>query len=263
MISVLIPSKNEQYLYKTIDDIQSKSDVEIIVGLDGWTIPLDKNWKPKNPERIKWHIETETIGQRAMTNKLAKMSDKKYLMKIDAHCSFSQGFDNELLDKMDDRTIMAPYLLRLNPETWQPIPKPASSAFCFDSQLVMQYHREAENKELLNETMCLQGSAWIISRENFWKWNICEEELGSWGGQAAELGIKAFLNGGRCITNKNCYYAHLFREKEDEFPYQRDKGIIFNTLENLRKKCRNKDLIPLIEKFNYPCNWKEFVAKLK
>lgn len=264
-LSILIPSRNEIFLQKTIDDLQEhiEDDTEIIVGLDGWTIPINKEWQPKFPERIKWIIETEGIGQRAMTNKLAKMSEAEYIMKIDAHCSFSQGFDVELLSKIDDKTIMAPYLLKLNPD-WSIIHKPANSAYCFDTNLVFQYNREAENKELLNETMCLQGSAWVISRKNYWDWNICEESLGNWGGQAAELGIKAYLNGGRCITNKNCYYAHLFREKEEEFPYQRNKEIIKETLAELRERYLNKKLAGLIEKFNYPCDWtKEFVANLK
>lgn len=240
-LSILIPSRNEPYLQKTIEDIEKhkEGDTEIL-------------WK-----------EDYGIGQRALTNELARLSNAEYILKVDAHCSFSQGFDVEMLKAMDDKTIMAPYLLRLNAENWQIIPKPTSSAYCFDTDLVFQYHREAENDELINETMCLQGSAWMVSRETYWKWNLGDESLGSWGGQGAELGIKAYLNGGKCVTNKNAYYAHLFRENEEDFPYQRDKEKIRKTNAEIKKRFLNKNIAGLIEKFGYPSNWtKEKVVDL-
>lgn len=259
MISILIPSKNEKYLAKTVQDIfqHAEGDVEVFVGLDGWTDEI--------PEILATKIikHKTSIGQRAMTNELARLSTAKYIMKTDAHCSFSQGFDLELVKAMDDKTIMAPYLLKLDAENWEPLPQTPSASFAFDTDLVFQYNREAENQELITETMCLQGSAWMITRENYWKWNICDETLGSWGGQGAELGIRAFLNGGACKVNKNCYYAHLFREKEEDFPYQRNKAHIMATLQELRKRYKKKSIAPLIEKYNYPANWtKENVADL-
>lgn len=272
-LSILIPSRNEIHLNHTIEDIliHSKDDTEIIVGIDGdirgfimfqSRIQTNKLWVD-NAKRIKLLNKEECIGQRALTNELARMSEADYLMKVDAHCSFSDGFDAELLKVVDDKSIVAPYLMRLDEATWQPVPRPVTSSYCFDKDLVFQYNTKAENFDLVNETMCLQGSAWVISRKNYWDWNICDETLGSWGGQATELGIKAFLNGGRCLTNKNCFYAHLFREKEEQFPYQRDKGKIFETLESLRKKYKNKSITGLIQKFGYPADWtKELVDNL-
>lgn len=248
-LSILIPARNEPYLQKTVDDIltHSEADTEVLVGMDG-------QWVNMNPDpRLEVVFEATSIGQRAITNKLAKRASGRYVMKVDAHCSFSQGFDRIMLESMDDRTIMAPYLLALDVEKWEPRPKPTSSAYYFDTNFVFQYHRNAENLEPLNETMCLQGSAWMVSRENYWKWNLCDESYGSWGSQGVELGIQAWLNGGRCVTNKNTYYAHLFRESDADFPYERDH-VQLRKAHNLIKErfIGNERVLELAKKFNAP-----------
>ena len=258
-LSILIPARNEPYLQKTIDDIfkHSVGDTEVLVALDGYYAELKKH-----PRLGVVHFK-ESIGQRAATNALASFSKAKYVMKIDAHCSFSQGFDARMMLRMDNKTIMAPYLLTLDADNWEPRHYPMSSAYCFDTNLVMQYNTKAENKELVNETMCLQGSAWMVERENYWKWKLGDESLGSWGHQGVELGIKAYLNNGRCVTNKDCFYAHLFREKEEDFPYERDKGAIKATSDEFKKRFLNARIAGLIEKYNYPCDWTpEFMHSL-
>jgi hypothetical protein len=231
MISILIPSRNEPYLQRTIQDIRehAETDIEILTE------------------------EDPGIGQRALTNKLCKQAKGEFVFKVDAHCSFSQGFDRVLLESMDDKTIMAPYLLILDAERWEVRNKPTASRYYFDRDFVMQY--DTQDTEMLSETMCLQGSAWMISRENYWKWNVCDESYGSWGSQAVELGIQAYLNGGRCVTNKNCYYGHLFRTKDEDFPYERDHEQMRRTNAEIKRRFEGK-IDGLIEKFNHPGNWK-------
>jgi aldehyde:ferredoxin oxidoreductase len=61
----------------------------LIVGLDGeWADPTIKD----HPKITIIH-HSISIGQRAITNECAKLSTSKYLMKVDAHCSFDKGFD--------------------------------------------------------------------------------------------------------------------------------------------------------------------------
>lgn len=69
-LSILIPARNEPYLQKTINDIleHSEVDTEIIVGIDGWSVELEKH------ERVFVHERKVPIGQRAMTNELAMSS---------------------------------------------------------------------------------------------------------------------------------------------------------------------------------------------
>jgi glycosyltransferase involved in cell wall biosynthesis len=250
-LSILIPARKEKYLAETVRDLLTKieSDTEIIVGIDG-----DKDYIEFNYPKVITYVSEKNIGQRAMTNRLALMSKAKFLMKIDAHVLFSKGFETELLKAMDDRTIMSPYLLALDAEKWKPIPQPATSKYCFDPDLIFHFDRENETEEMIEETMCLQGCAFIVSRETYWRWNLCDESLGSWGKQGVELGIKAYLNGGRCVTNKNCYVAHLFRK---EFPYERNTEEIQKTLDAVTKRMKTKKIKGLIEKFGRPCGWTE------
>jgi glycosyltransferase involved in cell wall biosynthesis len=257
MISIIIPARNEPHLQRTIDDLfaHAETDIEVIVGLDGW--------KPKELHaplsRFLVVYEEKSIGQRAMMNRLAECSTAKYVMKLDAHCSMAQGFDRVMLEDMDGKTIMAPYLLPLDADTWTVRHQPRHSMYYFDTNLVMQHGEN--NEEMVNETMCLQGSCFLTTRENYWKWNLCDESLGSWGGQGSELGIKAFLNGGRCVTTKKTYYGHLFRQDELDFPYERDMAQIRKSQQAIIQKYKNKKLAPLIRKFNYPCDWTKDLVK--
>lgn len=247
-LSILIPSKDEELLHKTIQDVLAhiEGDTEIIVGFDGW---IKDTYIYDNP-KIDWVIRHHGIGQRAMTNELAKISKAQYLMKIDAHCSFSQGFDVKLMAEMDDKTILSPMLLPLYPESWEINGKKQMLQFNFGKDFVMQ-HTEGDE----GETMCLQGSAWMIERENYWKWNVCDESLGSWGGQAVELGIAAWLNGGRCKTTRSAYYGHVFRHKDEEFPYERGANPgQFATLELKRRYENDPRIAELAKKFGKEWN---------
>lgn len=240
-LSIVIPALNEPYLDKTVADIKRHAvlSIEVLVGDDA----------------------IEKLGQRALTTKLVNQAKGKYIMKTDAHCLFSQGFDKELLSVMDGKTIAAPYLLRLDAENWRPIPKPSTGSYVFDSNLVFQYGEE--NNQLITETMCLQGSCWMTEKQNYYDWELGDESIGSWGGQGTELGIKAWYNNGKCVTNKNCYYAHLFRESELDFPYTRDKAQIKKTTDEVVKRFKNKRIAGLIKKYNFPADWsEELVADL-
>lgn len=255
-LSIIIPARNEKYLQRTIEDILEhiEGDTEILVGLDGDLPSLVPSIAIKS-KTITVERMASPIGQRALMNRLTNLSKAKYIMKVDGHCSFSQGFDRKMMEAIDDKTIMSPYMMKLDAENWQIMPQNPTSMYVFDTDLVMQHWREGANEELINETMVPVGAAFMVTRENYWKWNLCDESLGSWGGQNTELGIKAYLNGGRCVTNKNVYFGHMFREKKDDFPYDRGEHPGQFALEELRKRYKNKSIAGLIEKFNYPANW--------
>jgi len=241
MITVVIPVKNEKYIRKTVESLLENAvgDVEVLFR------------------------EDYGIGQRGITNELVREARGDLIMKTDGHCLFSKGWDKSMVSRMMDNMIMAPYLLSLDEETWTPRHAPLMSEYGFDSNLIMQ-HLPSHTDDLVVETMCLQGSCWLVTKENYWKWNLGELGLGSWGMQGTELGIKAYLNGGVCVTNKDCYYAHLFRQLEVDFPYQRDMKAIEKTKNIFIQKYKRKNIKGLIEKFNYPLDWdKEKVDNLE
>lgn len=249
-LSILIPARNEMFLAQTIEDIKAhaKSDFEIIAVLDGaWADPVIID----HP-RVNLIYHSQSIGQRAACNEAARVASGKYLMKVDAHCSFEDGFDVKLLADMRDDWTVAPAMRNLHAFNWvcanghrryqgpsgacaecgKPTSmevvwiakeNPQSTSYCFDPTPHFQYFKEfasrPEGKGDLSETMSLQGSFFMISRKRWFELNICDENWGSWGSQGIEVALKTWLSGGRVIVNKRTWYAHLFRTQGGDFGF--------------------------------------------
>lgn len=288
-LSILIPARNEEFLQRTIEDIfeHIEGDTEVIIGLDGWDGDVHALPSPRG-DRLKYHGYKKAIGQRAMTNLLAQQSEAKYLMKVDAHCSFSQGFDVKMMEAMDDNTLMIPRTLNLHAydwicaehgrnyqglpcckeakkmEIWQVKPRPIIDGFYFGKDMICQFDERPKEGDLV-ETMCVQGSAWMCPREKYYEWELGDENYGSWGSQGVEIGCKVWLSGGRVVANRNVFYAHLFRRHE-EFPYERDMAEVDKTyqyhkdlfLNDKWPKAKHK-LSWLVEKFEFPLDWQSMV----
>lgn len=115
-LSIIIPSRNEMFLAKTIEDILShiEGNTEIIAILDGqWANPP----VPDN-DRVTLIYHNESVGQRAATNEGVNISRAKYIMKVDAHCAFDQGFDVKMMADMQDSWTMAPLMKNLHAFDW-------------------------------------------------------------------------------------------------------------------------------------------------
>lgn len=263
-LSVLIPARKEQYLDRTVQDIleHSKGRIEVLVGLDEYTSPsriaeLERNKDP----RVQYVYVDDNIGQRAMTRKLAKLAQGRHIMKTDAHCSYGPGFDTALLEDIRDDMILAPVTFPLDAETWTVQHRKPMSNFYFDRNLVMQFNTEQPTE--LTETMCLQGSSFMLTRALYFSLGLDEPGFGSWGSQGVEIGCKGWLSGNRVMTTKNTYYAHLFRTTDADFPYDRglNPGKEANEyakrlfIDGEWKQGKHK-LEWLVEKFGRPGDWK-------
>lgn len=130
---------------------------------------------------------------------------------------------------------------------------PQSTSFCFDSEPHFQYfedwkHRpqyEKDKKELgYTETMSLQGSCFVATRENYWKLKLCDESVGSWGNQGIEVATKTWLSGGRVLVNHNTWYAHMFRTQGGDFgfPYEQRGRTVSRTKQAIRDMVWNGKL---------------------
>lgn len=184
-LSILIPSRNEQWISNTVDDLlkNKRGKTQIIVGLDGeWAEPGIVD----HPD-VTVVYASESIGQRALTNRLCLLSSAKYIAKCDAHCAFDEGFDVKLMDAMkghDDWTVV-PIMRNLHawdwkcqdcgnrtyqgptPGTksskfsscekcgsmmfnqklvWNPKPSPQSTSYCFDPEPHFQYFNEFKKR---------------------------------------------------------------------------------------------------------------------
>ena len=247
-LSILIPARNEIFIQNTIDDCLQhlEGDTEILVALDGWDFDISEDSK------VKVLRFPESIGQRAATNRLAEISEAKYLMKVDAHCSFDQGFDVKMMKVMQDDWTAVPIMRNLHAFDWKcknghtryqgpsgPCEEcgeptemdikwigktnPQSTSYCFDTEPHFQYFndfkRRPESRGTITETMSLQGSCFMVTREKYHELNLCDENFGSWGSQGIEVACKTWLSGGRVVCNQSTWYAHMFRTQGGDFGF--------------------------------------------
>ena len=293
-LSILIPARNEIFLSRTIDDLLQniEGNTEILVGLDGaWAEPAIKD-----EPRVKILHYSESIGQRAMTNQLCRLSRAKYVMKVDAHCAFDKGFDVKMMAGMQDNWTAVPIMRNLHAfdwvcpdghkryqspsgvcttcgkETtrdvvWIAKHNPQSTSYCFDPEPHFQYFKDytkrpeyqEQLKTGITDTMSLQGSCFMMTRDKYWELNICDEDFGSWGSQGIEVAVKTWLSGGRVVCNHKTWYAHMFRTQGGDFgfPYPQSG----NKVQEAKKKAKdiffNSKLVPLLEKFMPISGWKQ------
>ncbi|MDO8487690.1 MAG: glycosyltransferase family 2 protein, partial [bacterium] len=303
-LSILIPARNEMFLAKTVEDILAniEGNTEIIVVEDGgWSTP----GVPQN-ERVTLIYHPVSVGQRAATNEAAKLSTAKYLMKCDAHCTFDKGFDTKMMVAMHDDWTMVPVMRNLHAfdwvcpdghrryqgpsgpckecgkETtrdilWKAKNSPNSVSYCFDSTPHFQYFgdfaKRPEARGEITETMSLQGSCWLLTREKYWELNVCDENFGSWGSQGIEVALKTWLSGGRVMCNHRTWYAHMFRTQGGDFgfPYpmsgkdqEHAKSYARDLFFNNKWPQQTQPLSWLVEKFWPVKGWtEEDLVKLK
>lgn len=252
-LSILIPARNEMFLARTIQDILDniEAETEIIAVCDGnWPAPA-----VADHPRVTLIYHSQAIGQRAATNEAARLSQAEYVMKCDAHCAFDQGFDAKLIREMQPDWTMIPAQYNLHAFDWQckkcgkrtyQGPQPAAcecghdehemmmvwqprwnrltTAWRFDQNLHFQYwgefSRRPAGKAEISDTMSCLGACWLMERRRYWELGGLDEAHGSWGQMGTELACKSWLSGGRMVTNKKTWYAHMFRTQPGfGFPY--------------------------------------------
>lgn len=275
-LSILIPACNEEWLRRTCEDILAhiEADTEIIVVLDGEPSKL-----PPPHDRLHVIDLKQRIGQRAACNLAARHSTAKYVMKLDAHCAMDQGFDRKMLAVMQDDMTLVPVLRNLHVYNWRcrhcgmeryqgprpqrcdnetctfdgpkfrkkvywfAKPSPQSTAFRFNTQLQFKYFGEQKKRQGptgIQETMSLQGSCFMATREAYFEKELCDETWGTpgvgWGQQGTEVALKTWLSGGRVMCLMDTWYAHLFRTQEGfSHPY----SGVGSSQEQAREICRD------------------------
>jgi len=282
-LSIVIPARKEMFLKRTIDNILEniEADTDVIAFLDGaWAEP-----NIPQHERVNVIYVPKAIGQRAGANRAVAISRAKYIMKVDAHCSFDKGFDRKMIEgfeKHGDNAVMVPIMRNLHAFSWKcpcghevyqsPTPgtknakvdkcpkcgkmewtrdikwigkkRPQSVSYCFDSSPHFQYFNEykktdkykKEKETGFTETMSLQGSAFMSTREKYWEWELSDEKLGNWGNQGIEVACKAWLAGGKVLVNHNTWYAHMFRTQGGDFsfPWKVSGNAVQKTKSNVK-----------------------------
>lgn len=266
-ISVIIPSKQERFLQQTIDDllVKAKGDIEVIVILDGyWPDP-----PLKEDSRVLIIHWGEGRGLRPAVNAGVAMAKGKYVMKIDAHCMFAEGFDEILKNDCDENWLVIPRRVSLDAFEWkiaetgrppidyEYISYPYAKELTSVRKGNIWYERIKERVNILiDEDMSFQGSCWFMRKSYF-------ENLGSlrvegWGTfvlEPEELGNKVWLSGGKVMINKKLWYAHWHKGKEHGRGYFIDRrNLIRGRVFNVDFWMNNK-WIPDWPKQEHPFEW--------
>lgn len=287
-LSIIIPARFEEFLDRTIQDVieHTTDQTEVIAILDGYL--------PNPPlgsygSRVTVIYNPEARGQRAAANQGVKLSNSKYVIKLDSHCAVAPGFDTEMINVMEelgDNTTLIPSMKNLHVFDWvcpdghrryqgksgpceecgKPTQKdivwisknnPTSTSYCFDSEPHFQYFNEfkkrPEGAPDISPSMSIQGSCFMCTREKWFELDICSEEFHSWGQQGIEVACKTWLSGGQVMVNKKTWYAHMFRTKGGDFgfPYENPQSKI-NENRQLTRDLFFKGTWP---KKKYPLSW--------
>lgn len=279
MLSIIIPSRKEKFLNKTIKDVleNATGDIEIIPVLDGYE-PEELITDPRvHYLRLP---ETKYTKKRHGINQAVEMSNGEYIMSLDAHCMVAKGFDEQLTKDHQPNWVQIPRRNRLDAENWT-IQIQSDSRPPIDYEYIMfdklvkyknihGFKWDSRTTERMNipidETMQFQGSCWFMTKEWFKKLDLMQiEGYSGWGQEAEEIGMKTWRAGGKVMTNKNTWYAHLHKGNT----YGR---MYFMTSKSMREcnaysynywVIENKNFfVWFINKFNppgWPPNWEEIV----
>ena len=280
MLSVIIPSRNERFLQPTVKDLLAKAEgeIEIIVILDGyWPDP-----KLEDDPRIRIIHRGASRGLRSGINTGVALAKGTHIMKIDAHCMVSQGYDKTLIADCEPNWVVIPRRKRLDAENWriQDVGKPDIDYMYLsypndpndfggaglNGKVWDEKNRDPELKKVeIDDVMSSQGSCWFMHKAYFYELDLMDEEhYGSFWNEAQEIMLKAWLSGGRCIVNKKVWYAHLHKGRKYGRGYHLPEAALTTGATYTKKwmdgSAWDKQTLPLswlVDKFKPVPTWPE------
>lgn len=232
-VSVVIPSRNEQFLVPTVRDLLAHAvgSIEVIAVLDGYWPPSDQQL-PNDP-RLRILHRGDALGMRPAINAAVAMSRGQYLLKSDGHCLWPEGYDDVLVDDYrEGNWILTPRRYALDAEAWRI--EDGNNKYPVDYEYLSYpfermddptcglhgtpwtARRDARRDVVLDADMSSQGSAWFMSRAH-WDRTIGKMDMGLFGnfyGESQEIGLKTQVTGGAMMRTKRTWYAHLRKGKK-------------------------------------------------
>jgi len=220
-LSVIIPAHKELFLQKTIDSLLEVSelgdDIEVLPVWDGteFMTPI------KADSRVRVLHFASQRGMRAAINVGLTEATGKFVMKLDAHCAFDQGFDRKMVESCVDNWLLIPRRYSLDDINWSinehkrdqprdyhyltyPLP--------LYPRMTPQVYDRSKGPEI-DDTMSFQGSCWVANREIFMRrvglLDDRKKTYGSFAAEQLEIGLKYWLKGGEVKVIKSTWYAHL------------------------------------------------------
>lgn len=278
MLDIVIPSKTEKFLDNTIRDVLANAtgDITVYPVLDGYDCPRIVD------DRVRYiqFEPTSYTKKRHAINKVAEIGEGEYLMSLDAHCMVAKGFDEQLVKDHQPNWVQIPRRHRLDAENWC-LQTQVDDRPPIDYEYIMWSADRRGSKGLhgfkwdartlerwdvpIDDTMTFQGSCWFMTKDWFKERGFMKiDGYTGWGQEAEEIGLETWKHGGRVVTNKNTWYAHLHKGKHYGRMYFMSNDALHRCYEYSWKYWvhDNKEFfIKFIEKFwpvpNWPKDWKE------
>jgi glycosyltransferase involved in cell wall biosynthesis len=231
LVSVVIPTRNEQFLQPTVIDAleHSREQIEVIACLDGYWPPAEEF--VADP-RVRYLHTGQRRGMRAAINQGVAVAKGEFIFKADGHIMFGQDFDAILAADCEKDWVVVPRRKRLDPENWceldvgkpdidymfltYPSDKQAWGGKGLNGYVWDELNKNRDLKAVeIDDLMSSQGSGWFMRRDYFhWLELMDESCYGTFWNEFQEIGLKTWLSGGRVIVNKRTFYCHLHKGKK-------------------------------------------------
>jgi len=286
-LTIIIPSRTEKFLQRTILDVLEKADgpIQVYPVLDGYDIPEEEVVNDPRVEYIRLP-EAKYTQKRHGINKCVELTNNKFVMSLDAHCMFAKGFDTVLKRDWQETWVMVPRRNRLDAENWcLQIQNDARPPIDYEYVMFpntargrLGIHGFRWDKRTydrwdipIDDILTMQASCWFMSKDWFKKCGFMQVEgYTGWGQEAEEICFTTWMKGGKCKVDKNTWYAHLHKgakygrmywmsraENRESYAYSWNKWIHEN----------QEFFFSLIEKFlpmpKWPKDWKKRLREMK
>lgn len=222
VVSVIIPARNEIFLPQTIDDLCAKArgPLEVIAILDGY-------WPERISEdkRVHYVHHTKPRGMRAGLNEGVELARGEFVMKLDAHCMVSEGFDVVLAQTCQPDWVCVPTRHRLDAENWcvsngnRPPINYQFIDLSNDGLNGKEWREKNADRSLdavrVADIISCQGSCYFMHKAHWCAMGLLDEErYGTFRKDPQEVMFKTWTSGGRCVRVKDAWYAHLHKGRQ-------------------------------------------------
>lgn len=232
-VSVIIPSRNEQFLTKTIRDLLDKAqgDIEVIAALEGY-------WPDEvvDDPRVVYSHSGSPRGMRGAINAGVRIASGDFVMKCDAHCMFGEGYDVILSEACEPNWVCVPTRYRLEPESWtreedrpEDNRRPINYLYLkpdMGGMDVVEWRQKNDDASFdildVDDIFTMQGSCYFLPKDLYHELELLDEaHYGTFRKDPQEVSFKAWCSGGRTVRVKRTWYAHLHKGKK----YERGYGV--------------------------------------
>jgi len=208
MISVIIPTINDPYLKRTIDNIRrsASGEVEFIVINDGGE-PFELE------DDVKVITNPVQKGRRISINDAARIAEGEYLFIIDSHCSMSKDWDVKMMESVKEKNLVYCVIRDMNKETWQHVPGDYMHVYMNKDFTEKWWPKKTLAQcSVEEESMCITGCSWMVTKKRYWQLGGYDESLGAYGWDGPEWSCKIQLSDdpGKVILRTDVICGHIF-----------------------------------------------------